>query len=173
MSNQGIEPSAWPGVVQGTSFSTTACIPDTGAVDPSGNPLCLFSTIQCTYTLPDGTTSTPAGDNCPQSTAKNVQMYHKFDSTSPLVTNFPKGTGLGFLEGSDSWPSMSCAFVGPECELASCARRIRSLRSSATSAAAAAEAQPIRRTSQSPGFPCHSPSRVSFHTVLDGVTARR
>jgi len=110
VNNQGLEPSAWAAVVAGTAFATTNCVPDTGEVDAAGNPLCKLSTILCTNSL----SSTPAGDNCPQSTAKNVQMFHTFDSLSNAVTSFPPGTGLGFLMGSDSWPGSSCTFIGPE-----------------------------------------------------------
>ncbi len=110
VNNQALEPSAWPAVVAGTSFATTACVPDSGELDASGNPLCKLSTILCTNSL----NSTPAGDNCPQSNAKNVEMYHTFDAQTSAVTSFPSGTGLGFLMGSDNWPSSSCTFVGPE-----------------------------------------------------------
>jgi hypothetical protein len=110
VNNQGLAPSAWPAVVAGTSFATTACVPDSGELDASGNPLCKLSTILCTNSL----NSTPAGDNCPQSTTKNIQMFHTFDAQASAVTGFPSGTGLGFLMGSDNWPSSSCTFVGPE-----------------------------------------------------------
>ena len=110
VNNQGLSPSAWPSVVNGTSFATTACVPDSGEVDASGNPLCKLSTILCTNSL----SSAPAGDNCPQSTAKNIRMFHEFDALPTAVTNLPLGTGLGFLMGSDSWPASSCVFVGPE-----------------------------------------------------------
>lgn len=110
VNDQGLAPSAWPAVVAGTSFATTACVPDLGELDASGNPLCKLSTILCTNSL----NPTPAGDNCPQSTAKNVQMFHEFDATVASVTTFPAGTGLGFLMGSDNWPTSSCIFIGPE-----------------------------------------------------------
>jgi hypothetical protein len=110
VNDQGLTPSAWPAVVAGTSFATTACVPDLGELDASGNPLCKLSTILCTNSL----NPTPAGDNCPQSTAKNVQMSHEFDASVASVTTFPPGTGLGFLMGSDNWPTSSCTFVGPE-----------------------------------------------------------
>ena len=41
-------------------------------------------------------------------------MFHTFDAPASAVTSFPSGTGLGFLMGSDNWPSSSCTFVGPE-----------------------------------------------------------
>jgi hypothetical protein len=110
VNNQGLAPSAWPAVVNGTSFATTVCVPDSGEVDASGNPLCKLSTIVCTNSL----SSTPAGENCPQSTAKNIRMFHKFDASATAVTNLPPGTGLAFLMGSDSWPASSCVFVGPQ-----------------------------------------------------------
>jgi hypothetical protein len=110
VTNQALSPAAWPAVVNGTSFATTLCVPDLGEVDASGNPLCKLSTILCT----NGMNSTPAGDNCPQSTAKNIRMFHEFDAPSSAVTNLPSGTGLGFLMGSDNWPASSCSFIGPE-----------------------------------------------------------
>lgn len=110
VNNQGLSPSSWPAIVNGTSFATTTCVPDLGEVDSSGNPLCKLSTILCTNNL----SSTPAGDNCPQSSAKNVRMFHTFDAPSASVMNLPAGTGLGFLMGSDNWPQNSCVFVGPE-----------------------------------------------------------
>jgi hypothetical protein len=110
VNNQGLTPSAWPAVVNGTSFATTVCVPDSGELDASGNPLCKLSTIQCTNSV----NSTPAGDNCPQSTAKNIRMFHEFDAPPADVTNLPSGTGLGFLMGSDGWPASSCVFVGPD-----------------------------------------------------------
>jgi len=110
VSNQGLSPLLWPAIVNGTSFATTTCVPDLGLLDPSGNPLCTVSLIQCTNSM----NSTPAGDNCPQSTARNIQMFHVFDAAPASVTNLPQGSGLGFLEGSDSWPGSSCVFVGPE-----------------------------------------------------------
>jgi len=111
VTNNGIEPAVWPAYVAGTSFATTKCIPETGELDPSGNPLCTTSTILCTNSGPNG--STPMGDNCPQSTAKNVQMFHTFDA-APTAVAFPPGTGIGFLMGSDSWSPSNCTFVGPE-----------------------------------------------------------
>lgn len=112
VTNQGIPPTAWPAYVTGTSFASTKCVPETGELDPSGNPLCTFSTILCTNSTP-GTGSIPMGDNCPQSSAKNVQMFHTFDA-APSAVSFPPGTGIGFLMGSDSWSPSNCTFVGPE-----------------------------------------------------------
>lgn len=111
VSNQGLSPALWPAIVSGTSFATTTCVPDNGELDSNNNPLCKLSTIVCT----NSQSSTPAGDNCPQSTAKNVRMFHTFDAPSNSVLNLPPGTGLGFLMGSDQWPlGGSCVFVGPE-----------------------------------------------------------
>lgn len=118
VNNQGLTPSAWAAIVKGTSFATTNCVPDSGEVDASGNPLCKLSTIQCTNTgSPEG--STLAGDNCPQSTSKNIRMFHTFDAASntffpPPNGILPPGTGIGFLMGSDAWPGSSCVFEGPE-----------------------------------------------------------
>jgi len=118
VNNQGLTPSAWAAIVKGTSFATTSCVPDSGEVDSSGNPLCKFSTILCTNTgTPEG--STPAGDNCPQSKSKDVRMFHEFDAASntfspPPNGILPPGTGIGFLMGSDNWPGSSCVFEGPE-----------------------------------------------------------
>jgi hypothetical protein len=119
VTNSGIPPSEWSKIVHGTSFATTSCVPDIGELDANGNPLCVFSTILCTNNGNSSDSSIPKGDNCPQSTEKNVQMFHTFDALSTTFTPpptglLPHGTGIGFLMGSDTWPTQSCVFEGPE-----------------------------------------------------------
>jgi hypothetical protein len=97
VSSLQITPADWPTWVRGTPFATTACIPTNGADNNcvSKKQLCTTSTL-----------TTPAGDNCPQSSEKNILLSATFDAPT-----FPDGTVFGVAEGNDTWTGGVCSFV--------------------------------------------------------------
>jgi len=104
-SNQAIAPADWVKYVANSPLATTSCIPHNGE---GGN--CKLYIDLCTS---EGN-PTPAGINCPQSSADNIVIQDTFDAT-PKPTTAP-GTGFGFLMGGDGWSTQgqaSCIFGGP------------------------------------------------------------
>ena len=83
--------------VNGTPFATTKCIQTNGA---DGN--CVSKKQLCTTP----SLTTPAGDNCPVSTDKNIILSAIFDAPT-----FPDGTVFGVAEGNDTWTGGVCSFV--------------------------------------------------------------
>jgi len=125
----GVPQTSFSSLVAGTSAAPSICSRYTGAIDPiSGMPDCAGFLIQCTIVgaAAGSPGATPAGDNCPSSTMRNLLYASAFDSPDALplfniLTAFPKGTGPGWLMGSDNWtagaPNYSvgnCVLVGPE-----------------------------------------------------------
>jgi hypothetical protein len=113
--NQAENPSLdYPLMVAGTALAETNCLVDPGQLDAKGNASCPMFTIQCT----NANSAVFAGDNCPQSTARNILFKHVISTTAP---NIPGPVGDHYYAvtaamGSDNWSpvSGSCAFVGPE-----------------------------------------------------------
>jgi hypothetical protein len=97
ISSLQITPADWPTWVNGTPFATTSCIPTNGA---NGN--CVSKKQLCTTP----TNATPAGDNCPVSSDKNIILSATFDAPT-----FPDGTVFGVAEGNDTWTGGVCSFV--------------------------------------------------------------
>jgi hypothetical protein len=97
-----ITPANWPGMVFGTPFATTMCIPITGA---NGN--CASKKQVCTTTA----IPTPLGSNCPQSSETNILFSAVFDAPS-----FPAGTIFGATEATDDWAGGACTFPAGEPE---------------------------------------------------------
>jgi hypothetical protein len=98
-----ITPANWPGMVFGTPFATTVCIPITGA---NGN--CASKKQVCTTAaLP----TTPLGANCPQSSQTNILFSAVFDASA-----FPPGTIFGATEATDDWTGGACTFPAGEPE---------------------------------------------------------
>ncbi len=104
ITNSQITPADWPSLVRGTPFATTQCIPVNGA---GGN--CVAKTQLCTTP----SNATPAGDNCPQSNARNILLSATFDPATLIIN---PNTVFGVVEASDAWltattPGGPCAFV--------------------------------------------------------------
>jgi hypothetical protein len=112
VSDQGISQATYQAMVAGTSLATTSCFTANGeGTDGSGNPLCAQMTITCT----NANSSTPAGDNCPQSTQRNLYWALRLD-TPGTGMSIPVGAAPVVPEGSDNWSALpgSCVFEGPE-----------------------------------------------------------
>ena len=111
VSNQGINQAAYAELVAGTSLATTQCyIANGNGTDAGGNPLCSQQTLQCT----NANNNTPAGDNCPQSTQRNLFFQQIVDAPGTNGITIPLGTAPTLAMGSDNWTPGSCVLVGPE-----------------------------------------------------------
>ncbi len=109
VTNNGITQNQYTQMVQGTALATTSCFLANGQKDANGNSLCTTLTLECT----NANNPTPAGDNCPQSTARNLLFKHIFD-TSAVVTAPPPGFAFTLAMGSDIWQPGSCVLTGLE-----------------------------------------------------------
>jgi uncharacterized repeat protein (TIGR01451 family) len=98
ITNLQITPADWPTFVRGTPFATTMCISVNGA---NGN--CTAKKQVCTTPA----LTTPAGDNCPQSSDRNILLSARFDA--PTITD--PATIFGVVEGTDDWAGGVCHFV--------------------------------------------------------------
>ena len=115
VSASGVTQANYANMVAGTSLATTTCYIAPGeGTDSSGNPLCAEITLTCT----NASNSTPAGDNCPQSSARNLFFANKLETSTPIggtTSSIPAGTAPTLAMGSDAWsPSSSCTLTGPE-----------------------------------------------------------
>jgi uncharacterized repeat protein (TIGR01451 family) len=106
VSTQGTTQATYQQMVAGTSLATTNCFIAPGEGTSS---LCAQFTLECT----NQNNPNPAGDNCPQSTQRNILFNHVLD-ISPALTVIPAGTAPSLAEGSDSWSPGNCVFEGPE-----------------------------------------------------------
>jgi hypothetical protein len=96
----GITQSQFATMVHGTSAAPAVCLRMTGELASDGvTPLCKAITIECT----NMNSSTPAGENCPQSTLRNLLFSLAFDTPDSL--NIIPGTGPALLMGQDTWAS--------------------------------------------------------------------
>jgi hypothetical protein len=116
-SASGITQAIYQEMVAGTSLATTNCYIALGqGTDSSGNPLCAAITLTCT----NESNSTPAGDNCPTSTARNLFWANQLETTSPIggsstyPTGIPAGAAPTLAMGSDTWSPGNCTLTGPE-----------------------------------------------------------
>lgn len=112
VSDQGITQAQYQTMVAGTSLAMTSCYTAPGeGTDSNGNALCAQKTITCT----NANSSTPAGDNCPQSSARNLYWALQLDTPGAGIS-VSTGSAPTIAEGSDNWsPSPgSCVFEGPE-----------------------------------------------------------
>ena len=110
VADQGITQATYAQLVAGTSLATTQCFISPGeGTDSNGNSLCAQFTLECT----NANSSTPAGDNCPQSTQRNLLFNHVLD-INPALTTVPAGSAPTLAEGSDTWSPGNCTLVGPE-----------------------------------------------------------
>ncbi|HUK48331.1 MAG TPA: hypothetical protein VLW06_12090 [Terriglobales bacterium] len=115
VTNRGITQSTYQAMVEGTSLATTSCLLAPGeGTDSNGNPLCAAMTLQCTN---DGN-STPMGDSCPRSSARNLYWGQIMDIAGGNIS-VPAGTAPTLAMGSDTWTpppsgSSGCTLVGPE-----------------------------------------------------------
>jgi len=110
VSDQGITHATYKTMVAGTSLAMTDCFTSTGeGTDANGNALCAQLTLTCT----NANNSTPAGDNCPQSTQRNLYWAQQLDN-SDIGLTIPTGTAPSLAMGSDNWSPASCTLVGPE-----------------------------------------------------------
>jgi uncharacterized repeat protein (TIGR01451 family) len=69
VNNAGIGESDWASIVGGTSMADASCF------IAAGQNVCTIYTLECT----NNSNSTPAGANCPQSTARNVLFEQELD----------------------------------------------------------------------------------------------
>lgn len=113
ISSQGITQTTYTQMVAGTSLATTACFiaPGEGS-DSSGNPLCAQLTLTCT----NASSSTPAGDNCPQSTERNLYIAQLLSTPGESIS-IPPNTAPTLAMGSDTWSPANCTLTGPEAGL--------------------------------------------------------
>ena len=109
---QGITQATYAAMVAGTSQATTQCLTVPGlGTDSQGNPLCAQFTILCT----NNNSPTPAGDNCPQSTERNLLLKNELSTSGDV--SIPMGTAPTMANGSDTWSPpgtgspAGCAFV--------------------------------------------------------------
>jgi uncharacterized repeat protein (TIGR01451 family) len=110
VSSQCTTQATYQSMVEGTSLATTSCFIAPGeGTDSKGNPCCAQFTLECT----NQNSPSPAGDNCPQSTQRDLLFSHALD-ISPALTSIPAGTGPSLAEGSDIWSPGNCVFEGPE-----------------------------------------------------------
>ena len=116
VSNAGITQANYTTMVARTSLATTTCYTDLGAgTDSNGNPLCAAITLTCT----NANSSTPAGDNCPQSKLRNLYWANILEIGAVPIggtgSSIPAESAPTLAMGSDTWsPTTSCLFNGPE-----------------------------------------------------------
>ena len=110
ISDQGITHATYQQMVAGTSLAMTDCFTAPGeGTDANGNALCAQLTITCT----NSNSNTPSGDNCPQSTQRNLYWAHQLDTPGTGFT-IPSGSAPSLPMGSDSWSPNNCTLTGPE-----------------------------------------------------------
>jgi uncharacterized repeat protein (TIGR01451 family) len=109
VTNNGITQDVYTQMVQGTALATTSCFLANGQKDATGNSLCTTLTLECT----NASNPTLAGDNCPQSTARNLLFKQAFD-TSTAVSAPPPGFAFTLAMGSDTWSPGNCTLTGAE-----------------------------------------------------------
>jgi len=110
VTNQGITHATYAQMVASTSLATTDCLTAPGeGTDSSGNSLCAQLTLTCT----NANSSTPAGDNCPQSSARNLYWAQVLSTPGSGMT-VPLGSAPTLAMGSDTWSPGNCTFDGPE-----------------------------------------------------------
>jgi hypothetical protein len=116
VSDDAVTPSDYQTMVMGTALAETTCFTSNGQL-ALGNAACPKLTIQCKT----DTNSTFAGDNCPQSTQRNLFFKHVIDVVGggnlgtggePVI---PAGSAPTLAMGSDDWsPTNGCTLAGPE-----------------------------------------------------------
>jgi hypothetical protein len=114
VSASGITQDTYHKMVAGTSLATTDCYIASGeGTDSSNNPLCAAIALTCTNSGTNG--STPAGDNCPTSTARNLYWANVLETSTPIGgTSIPAGSALTLAMGSDTWSPGNCTLTGLE-----------------------------------------------------------
>jgi uncharacterized repeat protein (TIGR01451 family) len=109
-----LNPAAFPGYVNGTSFATANCLTHTGELF-NGSPACKLYTLTCQI----GSNSTQAGALCPTSTQRNEVFQEQFDGPAFSLPDIAGTNGLtyhqgvGFLEAAEGWAEVgggSCTF---------------------------------------------------------------
>jgi uncharacterized protein DUF11 len=97
-------------MVKGTALAETTCFTDLGQLDTTGAAACPKLTIKCKN---DNSNGVFAGDNCPQSTARNLYFKHVIDVVGG-DPSIPLGSAPTLAMGSDNWAPGSCVLIGPE-----------------------------------------------------------
>ena len=106
-----LNPAAFPGYVNGTSFATSSCLLHTGELY-NGSPACKLYTLTCQI----GSDSTQAGALCPTSKQRNELFQEVFDGPGFSLPDIAGTNGLtyhqgvGFLEAAEGWGGGSCTF---------------------------------------------------------------
>ncbi len=97
VSNGGVSPLDWASIVKGTAMADAPCL------TAAGQSVCAVSTLTCTT----ATQNNPAGENCPQSTVRNVLFVQEMDLNlnQPGITNgiltIPTGYAPGIAMAPD------------------------------------------------------------------------
>jgi hypothetical protein len=109
ISDDSVTQPNYQSMVNGTALAETTCFTSLGQLDGTGAAACPKLTIKCT----NANSSVFAGDNCPQSTARNLYFKHVIDVVggTPVI---PLGSAPTLAMGSDNWAPGSCVLVGPE-----------------------------------------------------------
>jgi uncharacterized repeat protein (TIGR01451 family) len=106
-----LNPSAFPGYVNGTSFATANCLAHTGELY-SGSPACKLYSLTCQI----GSNSAQKGALCPASSQRNEVFQEVFDGPGFSLPDIAGTNGLtyhqgvGFLEAVEEWGGGSCKF---------------------------------------------------------------
>jgi uncharacterized repeat protein (TIGR01451 family) len=106
-----LNPSAFPGYVNGTSFATANCLTHSGELY-NGSPACKLYVLKCQV----GSNSEQSGALCPASSQRNEVFQEVFDGPGFSLPDISGTNGLtyhqgvGFLEAADGWGGGSCKF---------------------------------------------------------------
>ena len=106
-----LNPAAFPGYVNGTSFATSSCLLHTGELY-NGSPACKLYTLTCQI----GSDSSQAGALCPASKQRNEVFQEVFDGPGFSLPDIAGTNGLtyhqgvGSLEAAEGWGGGSCTF---------------------------------------------------------------
>jgi uncharacterized repeat protein (TIGR01451 family) len=106
-----LNPAAFPGYVNGTSFATASCLLHSGELY-NGSPACKLYTLTCQI----GSDSAQAGALCPASKQRNEVFQEVFDGPGFSLPDIAGTNGLtyhqgiGFLEAAEGWGGGSCTF---------------------------------------------------------------
>jgi len=107
IADQGITHATYKQLVMGTSLAMTDCFTANGqGTDANGDPFCAQMTITCT----NANSNTPAGDNCPQSTQRNLYLAQQLDTPGNGMS-IPSSSAPTLAEGSDTWSPNNCTFT--------------------------------------------------------------
>jgi uncharacterized repeat protein (TIGR01451 family) len=113
-----VTPAQYVTLVSNTALAETTCFISPYVLDSMGNPACPSVKIQCT----NANSSLLQGDNCPQSSVRNLIFEQILQgvigggTVTPPSTepNIPEGSAPTVAMGPDVWTTSACALAGPE-----------------------------------------------------------